>query len=372
MPSNTRTRSRYYCFTVNNPTGNLCPDELQAHGVSYAIWSEEIGDSGTHHFQGYLEMSRSSSFNQVKKIPGLERAHLQRRMGTQAQAIAYASKSDDPTFISGPYEFGQPSVSAQGQRNDLLGIQAALRNGVPLSQIAEENFGAFVRYHRGIREYQNLVHPVAEERLFALADFNVPPLILNKAVLLWGPGGTGKTEFALAHFEKPLFVRHIDALREFRPGFHDGVVFDDMDFQHWPHGSRVHILDMSRPAQIHCRYSHAILPRGTRRIFCSNSQFILHKDSDSEEQRSAISRRLEIVEVRVPLFGAVVVAQPPVPPSTASTAPPVLSTFAEYSKHMRDQLVTLYTSVSDYLGSDCSDPEPTVVDTGSFPTDLFP
>lgn len=371
MPSHNRVRSCYFVFTLNNPRGNLDADELQAAGVKYGIWSEEIGESGTHHFQGYIEMRNRTSFTQLKKLPGLETAHFERRMGSQDQAIAYASKVNDPTFISGPYSFGERTPNLQGTRNDLRRIQEALSNGVSLSTIAEENFSSFIRYHRGIREYQMLVHPVAEERLFTLRDFNVPALILNKAVLLWGPGGTGKTEFALAHFEKPLFVRHIDALRDFRPGFHDGVVFDDMDFSHWPHGSRVHILDMARPAQIHCRYSHAVLPRGTRRIFCSNSRYILEKDSDTVEQKSAIIRRLQIVEVSTPLFGAVVVAQPPPTVSTASTAPPVLSTFAEYSRHMRDQLVSLYTSVSDYLGSDCSDPEPTV-DTGMYPTDLFP
>lgn len=363
MPRTNRTRSRYYVFTVNNPTGQIDSDALREGGCSYAIWSGEIGVSGTYHFQGYLEMVRSTYLTALKRIPGLETAHFEPRRGTQAQAIAYASKVDDPSFIDGPYTFGEPSVNHQGQRNDLARVQESITNGVPLRELATQHFGTYIRYHRGITEYMRLVQPSFEPPKYKPEEFNRPLLNLNKATLLWGPGGTGKTEFALAHFNKPLFVRHIDALREFSASFHDGIVFDDMDFSHWPHGSRVHILDMTRPAQIHCRYSHACIPAQTRRIFCSNSELILHKDSDTEAQRSAIRRRLEIIEIQAPLFG-----QAP----NASNAPTVFSTFAEYTSHMRQQLVNLYTSASDYLGSDTSSPEPVFIDTGSFPTDLFP
>ena len=92
-----------FVFTLNNPTGNLDETELREFGVSYAIWSEEIGDNGTHHFQGYIETTTRKTIRSLKKIPGLERAHFERRMGTSDQAVAYASKINDPTFISGPY-----------------------------------------------------------------------------------------------------------------------------------------------------------------------------------------------------------------------------------------------------------------------------
>lgn len=373
MPSG----SKYYCFTINNPTGILCPDELRAGGVSYAIWSEEVGDSGTYHYQGYLETTRRKTITALKKIPGLERAHFEQRRGTSDEAIAYCSKIDDPSFIDGPYTFGTRSTVKQGQRSDLSRIQQQLMDGASLAQVATDNFSQFIRYHRGITEYQRLVHPQAEEKLFDITQFNRARLDLTRPVLLWGEGGTGKTEFALAHFERPLLVRHIDALRDLRPGFHDGLVFDDMDFSHWPHGSRVHILDMNRPSQIHCRYSHAVIPRNMPRIFCANSCLILHRDSDTPQQRSAVERRLLIVEIVEPLFstGGILNStsgnMDDEPSTNGTNQPPVFQTLSDFTNHMSRKLINLYTTATDYLSASSS-PEPIFIDTGSNPTDLFP
>lgn len=376
MPSSYKA----FVFTLNNPCGILCPEELLSSGVSYAIWSEEMGANGTHHYQGYIEMHKRTTLRALKRLPGLERAHFERRMGTADQAIAYASKVNDPTHISGPYECGNRSTIKQGSRTDLSALQTELSAGTDLSIIARNNFGTFIRYHRGIQEYQRLVHPRSEEKLYDLNEFNMPRLDLTIPVLLWGVGGTGKTEFALAHFEKPLLVRHIDALRELRPGFHDGIVFDDMDFSHWPHGSRVHICDMNRPSQIHCRYTHAVIPRKMPRIFCANSSLILHKDSDTQEQRSAVERRIRIVEIVEPLFStsgtsgtqsSTSVTTTSTSGSSRSNQPPIFQSLSDFTNHMSRSLINLYSSASDYLSSSSS-PEPIFIDTGSNPTDLFP
>lgn len=384
------TAYKAYVFTINNPSRNLEPEDLQEHGIKYAIWSEEIGDSGTLHFQGYLETVRRKTIGSIKKIPGFERAHLERRMGTADQAIAYASKVNDDTFISGPYTFGVRAENKQGQRKDLLAIQEQLVRGEDLAVIAKNNFGTFIRYHRGIMEYKRLVHPQFEEKLHDLSEFLVPRLDLTLPVLLWGKGGTGKTEFALAHFEKPLLVRHIDALRELKPGFHDGVVFDDMDFSHWPHGSRVHICDMYRQSQIHCRYTHGVIPRKMPRIFCANSPLILHRDSDTLEQRSAVERRIRIVEIVEPLFSTSgtnvstsgnmdddastrgnTLSSGGTQNSISGNQPPLFSSLSEFTNHFANRLINLYTSATDHLSSSSS-PEPAYIDTGSYPTDLFP
>lgn len=92
--------------------------------VKYAIYSEEIGEEGTYHLQGYIELTKPVRFTQVKSIcPILEGAHFERRRGTPEEARAYCMKIDDPTFIAGPYEFGV--FQGQGTRIDL----AALKEG---------------------------------------------------------------------------------------------------------------------------------------------------------------------------------------------------------------------------------------------------
>jgi len=52
-------RARFWCFTLNNPDGNLDVD-LAIPAVRYAVWQLEVGEEGTEHFQGYLELEKAN------------------------------------------------------------------------------------------------------------------------------------------------------------------------------------------------------------------------------------------------------------------------------------------------------------------------
>ena len=92
----------------------------------------------------------------------------------------------------------------------------------------------------------------------------------SESVVLSGNAGVGKTQYALAHFENPLLISHIDKLKEFDPSFHDGLVFDDMDFSHWPLSAQKHLLDWSEPREINVKHSIAHIPARTKKIFTCN------------------------------------------------------------------------------------------------------
>lgn len=109
----------------------------------------------------------------------------------------------------------------------------------------------------------------------------VPP----GSVCIIGPSGCGKTSWAKRKCLKPaLWVRHIDVLRGFRPGYHQAIIFDDMSFQHFPRESQIHIVDQNDEAHIHCRYGHAVIPAATQKIFTANF--------DPFSKDAAIDRRL--------------------------------------------------------------------------------
>lgn len=107
-----RTRMRCFCFTQNNPT----PEQITfwtiladanntaraALSVRYVVFQQEIGENGTKHIQGYVELQSQKSLRQIRTAFG-EQAHYEQRRGTQAQAIQYCKKQDtrDPEGISG-------------------------------------------------------------------------------------------------------------------------------------------------------------------------------------------------------------------------------------------------------------------------------
>ena len=88
----------------------------------------------------------------------------------------------------------------------------------------------------------------------------------------WGPSGLGKTEFAVHQFKNPLLVTELDDLRNFDPTEHDGIVFDDMQFSYpeWTTQKLIHLTDWDQTRTIKCRYTNAIIPKHTRKVFTSN------------------------------------------------------------------------------------------------------
>lgn len=85
-----------------------------------------------------------------------------------------------------------------------------------------------------------------------------------------GNAGCGKTQWALAHFERPLLVTHLDGFRNFNPLIHDGIVTDDLSFIHMPVETQIQITDWEQSRDIHGRNVCAYIPKHTRKIFTCN------------------------------------------------------------------------------------------------------
>lgn len=120
-----------------------------------------------------------------------------------------------------------------------------------------------------------------------LREFN--PTI-DTSIILLGRTGSGKTTWAKRQIPKPaLFVSHVDDLKKFRPGFHVGIVFDDMDFHAWPRTSQIHLVDWDNARTIHARFHNAFIPEHTYKIFtCNVYPFVTD---------SAIERRVELINL---------------------------------------------------------------------------
>lgn len=166
--------SRSWCFTVNNPLGPL---DLSDKQIRYSVYQLEVGESGTRHYQGYLELVTSQRMSYIKGI--LPTAHLETRRGTRDQARAYCMKED--SRVEGPWESGE-WISGQGSRQDLLCIRDLIKSGWPMREIAEEYFTTWVKNYRALDRYRLMVGDMRNW--------------MTELHIIVGPSGTGKSKLA--------------------------------------------------------------------------------------------------------------------------------------------------------------------------------
>lgn len=114
-----------------------------------------------------------------------------------------------------------------------------------------------------------------------------------ETVFIHGKAGTGKTQWAKAHFQSPLLVGAIDTLKKFDPAIHDGIIFDDMSFTHWPRDSVIQLLDWDEDRDVHCRFADAFIPKNTKKVFISNNDF--RETFGPYENDEAITRRISAI-----------------------------------------------------------------------------
>ena len=184
------TQSQSWCFTWNNPAADLFLSEDQASShtsdaivlpdyVQYLIYQKEVGENGTLHFQGYLETSRRVRLSQLKSIH--QGIHWEVRRGTQAQAIAYASKRD--TRADGPWEYGERRETRPGRRRDLEAVAGRIRDGQSFETIRDEFPAESIQFRRSIMEACR--EEKRREYRHKFRDVHV--------TVFYGDPGTGKT-----------------------------------------------------------------------------------------------------------------------------------------------------------------------------------
>lgn len=283
-----------WTWTLNNYTREEI-DHLRRLGeelvhIRYLCWGEEIGEEGTPHLQGYLELSSKKRFQGVKNMLG-DRFHIELTRKSGETNVRYCKKTRDcdttpnEVFI----EFGQ--LVTQGQRTDLEEVKESIENGATEQEIAQQHFSQWVRYRASFQRYRTLLKRRVSKAKYPLETFPLAwqSIIFSpeKTIILIGESGIGKTEFALAIQPDSLFVSHLDDLKLFDPDIHKGIIFDDVDINHHPRTSQIHILDSTQDRTIHVRYECAFIPKLTPKIFTCNEMPCNISDP-------AIRRRVEV------------------------------------------------------------------------------
>jgi len=215
------TTSRNWVFTINNPiTRDLFRSTVQLKFVVGAL--ERVS---TLHYQGYLELTTSRSMTSVKSIfsDANPPPHLEKRLGTRAQAIQYVLKnyqaalliSTQLWLISPELEFvsitgTDTSIQSQlpgliifgfsGTSSDLVGlglpktsvkqrlakVKEKLQNGASELEIANEDFELYIKYGRAFSRYALLC--------------SIPRSSKTKLIIIQGPTGSGKSFYSRNRF----------------------------------------------------------------------------------------------------------------------------------------------------------------------------
>lgn len=272
MAARATQKTKYWCFTLN--TDGAWSHRDIADDISFAVYQLERGENGNRHYQGYIECPNRKSLAQVKRlIPG---AHFEVRRGSQHEAIAYCQKGD--SRIGGPWVYGEPTTSNQGQRTDLSRLVSLVKEGKSLLTIVETD-SAYMRFATHIKTLQS------ELPLCHRPDI--------RFAWLYGESGGGKTRSAYDAFrnrrdstgEPYSIYLYDDAKTEWWQGYNGEQVLLIDDFQGNMESSRlIRLLD---------RYEYRVPVKGSSRT-CKADKIIITSHARFDSFQGLHHRRLEL------------------------------------------------------------------------------
>ena len=192
MPGNQWTGT---VFTVNNYTEDDF-ERLINLECRYVSIAREVGESGTPHLQGYIEVEKKKAFGGWKKLLG-DGVHFERRKGSPKQAAGYTMKGEGTSvdyalYYDNPHhtaDFQQEGeLPQQGARLDLIAIRDDIASGRSVDDITMADPNVYHQYGRTL----NKVEDIALRRRYRTE--------MTTCLWLYGPTGTGKSARAFEGF----------------------------------------------------------------------------------------------------------------------------------------------------------------------------
>lgn len=188
MSRSTGTR---WTFTVNNPVSNDVPKIWYAAAegeITGIIYEPEVGDNGTPHLQGYLELKPNPRNKNGRSLKWMKdnidkHAHWEVARGTLEQNIEYCSKEGEHVILGelhGDNRSQGSGVARKARSDQLLEVKALIDAGAALEDIAQSHFKIYMHHAKMLKEYRETVLKTQRTRQ-------------TKLLILTGPPGTGKS-----------------------------------------------------------------------------------------------------------------------------------------------------------------------------------
>lgn len=175
------SKSRRYCFTLNNYTEDNIGEIFMLHSVlKFGIFGKEVGKLGTPHLQGFIIFKENTKFKTVINRYLPFGCHVELCKGSIQQNIDYCMKEKNYYF------FGK--VPEQGKREDLNEIRDIMNNGGRVVDIVRSEIHL---------NYQSLKYAESLSKYQKLEKRDVP-------IVYWihGKPGSGKTRGAITIAEE--------------------------------------------------------------------------------------------------------------------------------------------------------------------------
>ncbi len=269
---------------------------------NYIVAREEHKDGGEH-WHCYLKLNRKGNFRGPNRLDiklieaGAERVYHGNYKAGKVNHIAYAKKDGD-------------YITNMDDKAKYLELASAGEYDAACEAFAAKHPKEYVMHLQAIQKnLRSLATPTVRTPYYgpwsqSLTEATTGWDSARTSLIVSGPSGTGKTQYALTLGKKPLLVRHADMLRRLTPE-HDLIVFDDMSFRHWPRESCIHLVDLDEEAQINIRYGVAVIPARTRRVFTTNEKM---GNIFADDEYGAIKRRVKIHDMYpIQVYGAVAI-----------------------------------------------------------------
>jgi len=301
------TQGKNICFTVNNPTEQLNPDwwtEEEQNNTRFVVWQLEMGESGTPHLQGYMEMKAVKRLRQIQAMEGLTGGHFETRKGTKAQAVDYCKKEEGR--LEGPWFWPdkatvEASLTGQGQRTDLERFTTALTAGTPDRELALEQPVTFLKFSQHAQRFRMaLGNRVRDHRV---------PISLHFVI---GPTRTGKSHMLAETYPKgSQYYWAQPGKGQWWDGYQgqQTVVFDEMRDSWFPWSYLLRLWD-NKPLQVEVKGAY-IEMLATNFIVSTNlhpRKWYKHVQANQDWNKSPLKARVthwNYMTVRHPLAPAV-------------------------------------------------------------------
>ncbi len=204
------------------------PNQEQDHpldiaNIKFMVYQlERAPSTGNPHLQGYTMFNEAVRRATAIRRHGCEpgpgcRIDMRMSIGNAEHNIVYCTK--DATRIDGPWEHGQRPQ--QGARKDLLRydrLKDLLQAGQSLLDVAEADFHSFLRFGRGLQNYQAMLESKPRDS----------PRARTRLTIVLGDPGMGKNTWVRNAFPRAYWTDAGDKwFCGYIPSLHDTIVLDE-------------------------------------------------------------------------------------------------------------------------------------------------